>query len=127
MEIEKLPQPGEDRKPEQSGVWLWKNLKPFGCILCLGLMVLMLIICFTAGRDPVKGYEAPQSGEYYAQNLTELKAELEENVLPHLEGPVSCEVSGDKVLVTISEENFAATRGAILRYFDAGLFEFIME
>ena len=127
METERLPQRFEEKKPEQSGQWLWKNLKPFGCILCLGLMVLMLLICFTAGRDPIPGYEAPQSTEYYSEHLAELESELEANVLPQLEGVVSCELSGDKVLVTVSEESFAATRSAVLRYFDAGLFEFIME
>ncbi len=127
MDIEKLPERFEEKKPEQSGQWLWKNLKPFGCILCLGLMVLMLIICFTAGKDPVKGYEAPQSTEYYSQHLIELETELEANVLPHLEGVVSCEVGTDKVVITISESSFAATRSAVLRYFGSELFEFIME
>ncbi len=127
MEIEKLPEHSEEKKPEQSGQWLWKNLKPFGCILCLLLMVLMLVICFTTGRDPVKGYEAPQSTEYYAGNLTELVSELEENVLPRLEGIVSCELSDGKVAITIEERVFASSRGAVLRYFDSSLFEFIME
>ena len=126
---ERLPDtlPEERKSPERNGVWLWKTLKPFGCILCLGLMVLMLIICFTAGRDPIKGYEAPRSTEYYAQNLTELVSELEENVLPQLEGIVSCELSHGKVAITIEQSVFASTRGAVLRYFDSSLFEFIME
>ena len=127
MDMERLPERSPEKKPQQSGQWLWKNLKPFGCILCLGLMVLMLIICFTAGRDPVEGYEAPQSTEYYGEHLSELEAELEANVLPHLEGIVSCELSEGKVVITIEEHTFAATRAAVLRYFDSQLFEFIME
>ena len=126
---ERLPDtlPEERKSPERNGVWLWKNLKPFGCILCLGLMVLMLIICFTAGRDPIPDYAAPMDTAYYAANLGELEKELENNVLPHLEGIVSCELSEGKVVITIEEHTFAATRAAVLRYFDSQLFEFIME
>ena len=127
MEIEKLPDSAQEKKSEQSGQWLWKNLKPFGCILCLGLMVLMLIICFTSGRDPIPDYAAPMDTAYYAANLGELALELEENVLPHLEGVVSCEEEGGKIVVTIAESTFAKSRSAILRYFDISLFEFIME
>ena len=127
MEIERLPERGEEKKPVQSGQWLWKNLKPFGCILCLVIMVLTVVICLTAGRDPIPGYEPPFESGYYAQNAEELAAELEENVFPQLEGVLGWETSGGKVFVTLAEENFAANRSAILRYFDAELFEFIME
>lgn len=126
---ERLPDNASEpvKKPEPSSQWLWKNLKPFGCILCLGLMVLVLVLCFTLGRDPVEGYEAPCATEYYAENPEALKTELEENVFPALEGIVSCRVEEGKVAVTIEEDVFAASRGAILRYFDASLLEFIME
>lgn len=125
MEIEKLPTPVPEKKPEQSGQWLWKTLKPFGCILCLVLMVAMIVICFTAGTDPIPGYEPPHDSEYYAENVDELITELEANVFPHVEGLVSCEAVGGKAAVTIAEGSFAVTRSAILQYFDAGLFEFI--
>ncbi len=127
MEIEKLPERAEAKKPEQSGQWLWKNLKPFGCILCLVIMVAVIVICLTAGTDPIPGYEPPADSDYYAQHIDELAAELEANVLPHLDGIVSCESSGDKLLLTISEANFAASRSAVIQYFDIGLFEFVME
>ena len=127
MDMERLPERSPEKKPQQSGQWLWKNLKPFGCILCLGLMVLMLIICFTSGRDPIPDYAAPMDTAYYAANLGELEKELENNVFPHLEGIVSCEEEGGKIVVTIAESTFAKSRSAILRYFDISLFEFIME
>ncbi len=127
MEIEKLPEHTPEKKPQQSGQWLWKNLKPFGCILCLVLMVAMIAICLTAGTDPIPGYEPPYDSEYYAENLPALEAELEANVLPHLEGVVSCESAGDKILLTIDEAVFAKTRSAVMQYFDGELFEFIME
>ena len=127
MEIEKLPEHREEKKVEQSGQWLWKNLKPFGCILCLVIMVLTVTICLTAGRDPIPGYEPPFDGEYYSQNIEELAAELEENVFPQLEGVLGWEKGEGKLIVSIAEEDFAASRSALLRYFDAELFEFIME
>ena len=127
MEIEKLPEHSEEKKPMQSGQWLWKNLKPFGCILCLGIMVLTVWICLTAGRDPIPGYEAPKDSQYYSQNIEELALELEENVFPHLEGVVSCTPDGEKLVIVIDEADFAASRSAILQYFDAELFEFVME
>ena len=127
MEIEKLPERLEEKKPMQSGQWLWKNLKPFGCILCLAIMVLTVWICLTSGKDPIPGYEAPADAEYYSANIQALAEELEENVFPHLEGVLGWE-SGDGVIsITIAEEDFAASRSAMLRYFDAELFEFIME
>ena len=42
-------------------------------------MVLMLIICFTSGRDPIPDYAAPMDTAYYAANLGELEEELENN------------------------------------------------
>lgn len=127
MEIEKLPEHQEEKKPQQSGQWLWKNLKPFGCILCLVLMVAMIAICLTAGADPIPGYEPPHDGSYYAENTLELEAELEANVLPHLEGIVDCEAAGNRVRITISEAVFAKSRSALIQYFDVELFEFIMK
>ena len=123
-ELEKLPERQPEKKPEQSGQWLWKNLKPFGCILCLVLMVAMILVCLTAGTDPIPGYEPPESNEYYAENHAELMAELEEKVFPNLEGVISCYEFGERVKVVIEHEHFAQTRSAIGRYFDISLFEF---
>lgn len=127
MEIEKLPEHSEEKKPERSGQWLWKNLKPFGCILCLVIMVLTVAICLTAGKDPIPGYEPPRDSEYYSQNMDELVSELEENVFPKLEGIESWAMEEGKIAVSIAESNFAKSRSAILRYYDTELFEFVME
>ena len=126
MEIEKLPEHREEKKPQPSGQWLWKNLKPFGCILCLVLMVAMIAVCLTAGGDPIPGYEPPYDGDYYAGNMEALETELEANVLPRLEGIVSCERVGDKIVLTIEEAVFAKSRSAVIQYFDIELFEFVM-
>lgn len=123
---EHLPSPGEEEKEKPtSGQWLWKTLGPFGCVLVLALMVMALVLCFTAGTDPIPGYEAPESGDYYAAHPDELARELTENVLPRLEGETSVSVSGDTVVVTVEPERYAATRSALLHFFDRSLLEIV--
>ena len=41
-----------EKKPERSGEYLWRVLKPAGCILVLVILVLYLIFCFTYRNDP---------------------------------------------------------------------------
>ena len=104
-----------------------KKIRPLGVVLFLVLFVLFLYICFTAGTNPIPGYESPHDSVYYSQNadtLGELKTELEANVFPKLGGIESCAVSDGKIKVVIDSENFATSRSAILRYYDESLFEF---
>jgi hypothetical protein len=112
-------------RPQSNGQWLWKTLKPAGCVFVLVMAVIALIICFTSGTDPIKGYKAPQSTEYYAQHLDELCQELTENVLPQLEGEATARVQGNKVAVEIDHAHFVVTRSALLRYFDESLLELV--
>lgn len=44
--------PEEERK-ENSGEYLWRVLKPAGCIFVLLLMVVFLVFCFTYRNDPL--------------------------------------------------------------------------
>ena len=118
------PVAAEEEKPT-SGQWLWKTLGPFGCVMALALMVMALVLCFTAGTDPIPGYEAPESSDYYAAYPDELARELTENVLPRLEGEASVSVSGDTVIVTVEPERYAATRSALLHFFDRSLLEIV--
>lgn len=104
-----------------------KKIKPFGCILFLGLFVAFLVFCFTGGGAPVRGYSAPQDADYYAAHLDELKAELEEHLFPELEGVTACEIDGDALCVTISAECFDETKSDILFYYDKNLFVFQKE
>lgn len=101
-----------------------KNIRPAGCALFLILAILVTAVCLTSGRNPVPGYEAPQSGEYYAENPEALVSELEDNLFPALEYDMSANLTGDTVTVTIEDENFVIGRAAILRYFDESLFVF---
>lgn len=124
MRIEDRVRPPEEKQPS-NGEWLMRTLKPLGCVLVLLIAAAVLVVCFTAGRDPIKGYQAPQTSEYYAQHLGELQTELEANVFPQLQGVEGSEVTDGTLAVTIAHRSFAPTRSAILRYYDASLFEFI--
>ena len=101
-----------------------RKIRPIGCACFIILAILVTIICFTAGKDPIKGYSAPQSTEYYAGHLEELKAELEENVFPNIDGVAGCEIDGSVVAVYLEKDDLAVSRSAILRYFDKSLFDF---
>ena len=105
-----------------------KKIRPLGVALFLILFVLFLYICFTAGANPIPGYESPHDSAYYSQNdstLEELKTELEANVFPKLSGEENCSVADGKLSIVIESSSFATSRSAILRYYDESLFEFI--
>lgn len=125
MDEREIDSPLVEKKPENSGQWLWKNLKPFGCVLCLVCLAGMLLMCFGSGPKPIEGYEVPESMEYYAVDLDALATELESKVLPHVEGALGCRVAGDRVEVSLDPERFVSARSAILQYFDEELLEFV--
>lgn len=120
-------QTDEKKEKLSGGEWLMKCFGKGGCIFLLVMAAVGLVICFTAGSDPIRGYEAPLSTEEYAASPELLKAELEENVFPHLEGVLECEVRDGGVIVTLAEDTFVVTRAALLRYFDESLLTLIDE
>jgi len=126
-QYEEIDSPLKEKKKENSGEWLFRTLKPGGCILVLALAILLLVMCFTSGPKPIEGYAPPMSEEYYAENPGELAAELQANLLPHLEGIISCSLSGDKVAVCIEKDHFINSRAAILQYYDQDLFSFSQQ
>jgi len=102
-----------------------KWLRPFGCVVFLGMFVLFLVLCFTAGNNaPVKGYLPPHDTEYYSSHPDELCAELEDNLLPQLEGETECAVTGDEVTVTVDAEHFDSVKKALVHYYTDKLFVF---
>ena len=109
---------------ETAGSEFVKKIGFVGCAMFLMMLVLYLIICFKPNSSPLEGYAPPQTPEYYAQHLDELKTELEENVFPILGGAISCVVDGGVLELAIPEEQFWDVRSAILEHFDAELFEF---
>ena len=124
-EPERLRAPEEKKPRETSGQWLWKTLRPAGCVLVLLMAVLMVAYCLTQGRDPIKGYVPPQTTEYYAAHPDELLGELEQNVLPHLDGAESCTVKDGRVRLVFGYEDFVYARSVLLRYFDGSLLELV--
>ena len=98
-----------------------KWIKPAGCVLFLGIFAAFLVICFTA-KAPVDGYTVPHDSQYYAQHLDELKAELETNLFPKLEGIEDCYISGDKLKIIISDAGFEKSSKAITHYYGVNLF-----
>lgn len=117
--------PGESQPKPTAGQSFVKAIRPAGCALFLALAVLVAMVCLTSGRDPVSGYQAPETTEYYAQNPQALLQELEENIFPALpEYDMTGAVTDDVVTVWIDDEHFVAGRAAILRYFDESLFIF---
>ena len=114
----------DSRTGESAGQEFVRKIKPIGAAMFLLMFVGVLIVCFTAGRDPIPGYSAPHDTAYYAENLGELQAELEASVFPVLETEAECFEENGVLVVVFPEENFAAPRSAVLRYFDESLFEF---
>ena len=101
-----------------------KKIKPVGCVMFLLLAILVAAVCLTQGRDPVPGYQNPQSDQYWAGHITELQDELEDNIFPYVDGVTGCRKSDGRLVISIAENDFAVTRAAILRYFDESLFIF---
>lgn len=127
MENREIDSPLVEKRPENSGSWLWKNLKPFGCILCLVCMAAMLIVCFSSGMEDVPGYERPESREFYLSHPQELAGEIINGLAPELEHIIDCQVDGDKVTVFIEQGHLVSTRSVILKYFDEENLEFSTE
>ena len=102
-----------------------KGLRPAGCALFFGMFILVTALLFTAKGAPVEGYAPTESSEYYAEHLTELKAELEENLLPKLDiAGADIEVRGDILRITVNADDLQTLRLAVIHYYDVELFEF---
>ena len=102
-----------------------KWLRPAGCVLFLGMFILVTALLFTAKGSPVEGYTPTESSQYYAEHLDELRAELEENLLPKLDiAGADIEVRGDRLLITAEAGDLQTLRLAVIHYYDQKLFEF---
>ena len=54
-----IDSPLRERKKETSGEYLFRVLKPAGCILVLILFVLYMVFCFTYRSDPADAPNPP--------------------------------------------------------------------
>ena len=48
-----------EKKKETSGEYLWRVLKPAGCIVVLLLFIVYLVFCFTYKSDPAQAPNPP--------------------------------------------------------------------
>ena len=118
----------DEREPvsrDTAGQDFVKRIRPAGCVLFIALAVLVTAICLTSGRNPIPGYKAPETTEYYAAHPEELAAELEENVFPALpDYDMTAAAENNAVTVTVDSDHFVVGRAALLRYFDESLLNF---
>ena len=100
-----------------------KKIGPVGWGIFLVLMVLFFVLCFTQGRDLLKGYEPAHDGAYYEAHPEALAEEIETRVVPLLPAIRSAVLSedGEKVTVTVEKEDFFPVRRSLLRHFPASV------
>ena len=60
--------PLREKKKETSGEYLWRVLKPAGCVFVLLLFVVYLVFCFTYKSDPAKAPNAPAAAQQTQTN-----------------------------------------------------------
>ena len=51
--------PLREKKKETSGEYLWRVLKPAGCVLVLILFILYFVVCFTAKAPAASPADTP--------------------------------------------------------------------
>ena len=51
--------PLREKKKETSGEYLWRVLKPAGCVVVLLIFIVYLVFCFTYKSDPAKAPNPP--------------------------------------------------------------------
>ena len=110
-------------KKELSGEYLFRVLKPAGCVAVLVIMVLVLIICFTHKSDPVLDYSPHQSPEYYESHPGDLVSELRAGLLPYFPG-ADCREEGGVVVVSAPEKYMDSLKNALSLHFGEELFKF---
>ncbi len=125
--VRQSPPPEEEAVQRTAGQDFVKRIRPIGCVLFILLAVMVAAICLTSGKDPIPGYEPPETMEYYSEDLDALIQELETAVFPALEEyDMSARISDDgtKVVITIDDADFVVGRSAVLQYFDQSLVTF---
>ena len=114
----------EPTEQETAGQQFIRRIGPAGCFLFLALAVLVAMVCLRAGTVPVPGYESPHDTAYWSEHPDALAEELNQGLLPQLEGSALAAVTDGRVVVTIDDSDFAVIRSAVLRYFDRTLLDF---
>lgn len=103
-----------------------QRLGVVGGIVVLLFSLVFVLTMLTAGPEK-PDYTPAHDTAYYAQNLDELQAELEQEIFPHVEGVQFCEEADGKLVIGIREKYFLDTRAVIIDLFDRELFVFEIE
>lgn len=116
---------GSSEPKLSAGEGFVKFIRPAGAALFLILFAIVTVFLFTAKGAPVEGYEPPHDSAYYRENISELAAEIKENMLPLIgaEG-VTVSVSGGKVLIAGGEDGLRTVRQGVIHYYAEDLFVF---
>ena len=100
-----------------------KAIKPIGCVLFLILFAAFMVFCFTSEAPLGDKYTCPHTTEYYSEHLDEFEQELEENLLPLVDGIEDCRISGDKITIVIAPDSFDESSKIIIHYYGETLFD----
>ncbi len=105
-----------------------KKIRPIGAAFFLFLLVMFLVICFTANSAPLKGYNRPRTNEYYAAHIDELADELRDNLIPALGyEDVSVTAEDGRAAVAAPPDVLEDVKKDILYYYDENLLEFAVR
>lgn len=100
-----------------------KAIKPIGCVLFLILFAAFMVFCFTGEAPLGDKYSCPHTTKYYSEHLDEFEKELEDNLLPLVDGVEDCRINGDKVTIVIAPDSFEASSKIITHYYGNTLFD----
>ena len=117
LEEEKYVNPGQQ--------WA-QRLGVFGGIAVLLFSLVFVLTMLAAGPEKLD-YIPQYDTAYYTQHMDVLQAELEREVLPHLEGVEFTEIVDGKLVIGIRTKHYIDSRAVIIDLFDRELFVFEQE
>ena len=107
-----------------------KFIKPIGGVIIVVLLMLGVVVSFTAHLGVPAPYKSQHDTAYYTQNagtMNELLTEVQANVLPSLDGISDSYVDTQnmKIVVDVNRDNYDKAVAVISRDFDQSMFDFV--
>ena len=103
-----------------------QRLGVMGGIAVLLFSLVFVLTMLAAGPEKLD-YIPQYDTAYYTQHMDVLQAELEREVLPHLEGVEFTEIVDGKLVIGIRTKHYIDSRAVIIDLFDRELFIFEQE